>query len=52
MKYLVWWLPAILMFFAYRSLQNYFIYWYPMAVVSLGAWFREEALRRTDAPVA
>jgi uncharacterized membrane protein len=52
MQYLVWWLPAILMFFAYRSLQNYFIYWYPLAFVSLGAWFRDSALRRTDASVA
>jgi uncharacterized membrane protein len=52
MTYLVWWLPAILIFFAYRSLQNYFIYWYPMAIVSLGTWFRDVALRRTDASVA
>ncbi len=52
LKYLVWWLPGLLMFFSYRSLLNYFIYWYPMVFVSLAVWFREGMNRRTHAAIS
>jgi hypothetical protein len=36
-------MPAIIMWFGYRSLQNYFIYWSPMLLVAAFAWWDEEA---------
>lgn len=35
MQHLLWVLPAIVLWFPYRSLQNYFIYWLPPLIVSL-----------------
>ncbi len=42
LKHAVWLAPAIIMWFGYRSLQNYFIYWTPMMLVALMAWWEEE----------
>lgn len=51
-RYLVWWFPGIMMFFAYRSLQNYFIYWYPLVFFSLSVWFRERCRSEACASTA
>ena len=40
-RYILWWFPAIVMFFSYRSFQNYFVYWYPLTFMSLASWFTE-----------
>lgn len=50
-RYIVWWFPAIVMFFAYRSFQNYFVYWYPLVFMSLASWFMERigGVRRGEA---
>ncbi len=42
LKHTLWIAPAIVMWFAYRSLQNYFIYWTPMVLVALFAWWDEQ----------
>ncbi len=34
-KYAMWVFPAIIMWFSYRGLQNYFIYWVPLLVASI-----------------
>ncbi len=40
-QYAMWSFPAIAMFFGYRSLQNYFTYWYPLAFLGLALYFSE-----------
>lgn len=42
LKHTLWLAPAVIMWFGYRSLQNYFIYWTPLALVALMAWWEEE----------
>ncbi len=37
----VWAFPAIMMWFSYRGLQNYFIYWTPLLVVASVILYRE-----------
>ncbi len=50
-RYIVWWFPAIVMFFSSRSFQNYFVYWYPLVFMSLALWFTERigGARRAEA---
>lgn len=38
-KYAIWLFPAIILWFSYRSLQSYFIYWVPLLVVSFSMWY-------------
>ncbi len=38
LKYAIWVFPAIILWFSYRSLQNYFIYFVPVLLVSLCLW--------------
>jgi len=35
LKYTLWIYPAIIMWFSFRGLQNYFIYWIPLLIASL-----------------
>jgi len=37
-QYAFWFFPAITLYFAPRSLQNYIIYWYPLAFLALKDW--------------
>ena len=34
-KHAMWMFPTIILWFSYRGLQNYFIYWIPMLVASI-----------------
>ncbi len=45
LKHVIWLAPAIIMWFAYRSLQNYFIYWSPVLLIALLQWWDEERRR-------
>ena len=42
LKHALWLAPAVIMWFSYRSLQNYFIYWTPMLMVAVMSWWEEE----------
>ncbi len=42
LRHLIWLAPAVIMWFGYRSLQNYFIYWTPVLLIGLIAWWEEE----------
>lgn len=42
LKHAIWLAPAIIMWFGYRSLQNYFVFWTPIAFVGLMAWWEEQ----------
>ncbi len=42
LKHTLWIAPAIIMWFSYRSLQNYFIYWTPLLLVALMEWWDEQ----------
>jgi uncharacterized membrane protein len=42
LRHTLWLMPAIVMWFGYRSLQNYFIYWTPLLIMAGFAWWREE----------
>ena len=38
----LWLAPAIIMWFGYRGLQNYFVFWAPIALVALFVWWEEQ----------
>jgi len=38
-KYTIWLFPAIILWFSYRSLQSYFIYWIPLLAISFSMWY-------------
>lgn len=42
MKYALWLFPAIILWFSYRGLQNYYVYWLPPLLVSFSQWFEEK----------
>ncbi|MBI5284182.1 MAG: hypothetical protein HY874_03725 [Chloroflexi bacterium] len=50
LRHALWLAPAIIMWFGYRSLQNYYVYWIPMLLVALIAWWEEEADAAAIAP--
>jgi uncharacterized membrane protein len=50
LRHALWLAPAIIMWFGYRSLQNYYIYWVPMVLVALIAWWEEEDDAAASAP--
>jgi hypothetical protein len=35
-RHTLWFLPGIVLWFSYRSLQSYFVYWLPLMVIALG----------------
>jgi len=41
LEYALWVFPAIVLWFSYRSLQNYFVYWIPPLLVAFGAWYEK-----------
>jgi len=42
LKHAVWVFPGIVLWFTYRSLQSYFVFWTPLLLVSILAWYRRE----------
>ncbi len=43
LKYAIWIFPAIILWFSYRSPQNYFIYFVPLVLISICLWHAEMA---------
>lgn len=43
LKYTIWIFPAIILWFSYRSLQNYFVYCIPLVLISICIWHAEMA---------
>lgn len=41
LRHALWLAPAIIMWFGYRGLQNYFVYWIPVLLVALFVWWEE-----------
>jgi uncharacterized membrane protein len=41
LKHVIWVVPILTMWFSYRGLQNYFIFWIPMLVVSAVYLYKE-----------
>jgi uncharacterized membrane protein len=41
MKLTVWAFPAIMLWFSYRGLQNYFVFWIPLLVMSAVMLYRK-----------
>jgi uncharacterized membrane protein len=42
LKYVFWIFPGIILWFSFRALTNYIIYWLPLMLVSLILWYRDE----------
>ncbi len=42
LKYVFWVFPGIILWFSYRALTNYVIYWMPLLLLSLVLWYRDE----------
>ena len=42
LRHIFWIFPGIILWFSYRSLTNYVIYWLPLMLVSLILWYRDE----------
>jgi uncharacterized membrane protein len=45
LKYLVWILPGVILWFSYRALTSYVIYWMPLMLASLILWYTAESQR-------
>lgn len=42
LKFIFWIFPGIILWFSYRSLTNYVIYWMPLMLASLILWYNEQ----------
>lgn len=42
LQYVLWIFPGIILWFSYRALTNYVIYWTPLMLVSMILWYRAE----------
>lgn len=51
LKYAIWIFPAIILWFSYRGVQNYFIYWIPLAVTSMCLWYTETRENEKKTPM-
>jgi uncharacterized membrane protein len=45
LQYVLWIFPGIILWFSYRALTNYIIYWTPLMLVSLILWYKAEEAR-------
>ena len=45
LKYVVWILPGVILWFSYRALTSYVIYWMPLMLASLILWYTAESQR-------
>lgn len=42
LRYVFWIFPGIILWFSYRALTNYIIYWTPLMLVSIILWYKAE----------
>jgi len=42
LRYVVWILPGIILWFSFRALTSYLIYWMPLMIASLLLWYQSE----------
>jgi len=42
LRYVFWIFPGIMLWFSYRALTNYIIYWTPLMLVSMLLWYKAE----------
>jgi uncharacterized membrane protein len=42
LRYILWIFPGIILWFSYRALTNYIIYWTPLMLASMILWYRAE----------
>jgi uncharacterized membrane protein len=42
LRYVFWIFPGIILWFSFRALTNYLIYWVPLMLASLILWYRDE----------
>jgi uncharacterized membrane protein len=45
LRYVLWIFPGIILWFSYRALTNYIIYWTPLMLVSLILWYKADEAR-------
>jgi uncharacterized membrane protein len=43
LKFIFWIFPGIILWFSFRALTNYVIYWMPLMLASLILWYEAEA---------
>ena len=49
LRYMLWIFPGIILWFSYRALTSYIIYWAPLMLVSLVIWYRAEQTKMVRA---
>jgi uncharacterized membrane protein len=49
LRYVFWIFPGIILWFSYRALTNYVIYWMPLMLVSLILWYKAKEARAVQA---
>lgn len=49
LRYVFWIFPGIILWFSYRALTNYVIYWIPLMLVSLILWYKAEEAKAVQA---
>ena len=47
LRYMLWIFPGIVLWFSFRALTSYVIYWMPLMLVSLLLWYNAEAAPRS-----
>jgi len=48
LRYVFWIFPGIILWFSYRALTSYIIYWMPLMLVSLILWYEAEQTRTVN----
>jgi uncharacterized membrane protein len=49
LRYMLWIFPGIILWFSYRALTSYIIYWAPLMLVSMVIWYRAEQTKMVRA---
>lgn len=49
LRYVVWILPGIVLWFSYRALTSYIVYWIPLMLASLILWYKAERMSAVHA---
>jgi uncharacterized membrane protein len=47
LRYVMWILPGVILWFSYRALTSYVIYWMPLMLASLILWYNAESNHRS-----